>query len=332
MEINDILNIKHIRREEKDGGVETSENSLYNLCRDKVIYKSMSYVNTKKQHIFSEPYFGLIVDKNNIIEKMEKINFEAIIMLNSKYKEYSEYYEIELKNGKIYRIQLSDIEEKIRFKLEDLIEKNKCIGNVSSKLIEESPFLIFKESDLNKKIDYLKNVSEAFCQKNFKVFYNLLDKDCRMEIHDSKNMIMDKKTDIVRYHKNVFGFFNFNIYGYVSADFYGFLSNNGKSQIALNISYLNRGKNEYRKEFIYNIDINEKNKICNINVYEKKDIPCKKLNNKAIEYIRDCRYDDEDEEMVIEINGCNKTYSEFMDETFGSKNKGTQTYLNTIKK
>ena len=152
-----------------------------------------------------------------------------------------------------------------------------------------------------------------------------------MEIHDSKNMIMDKKTDIVRYHKNIFGFLNFNIYGYVSADFYGFLSNNGKSQIALNISYLNRGKNEYRKEFIYNIDINEKNKICNINVYEKKDISCKKLNNKAIEYIRDCRYDDEDEEMVIEINGCNKTYSEFMDETFGSKNKGTQTYLNTIK-
>ena len=99
MDINDILNIKYIKREEKDGGIESLECSLYNLCRNKVIYKSMSYVNTKKQHIFSEPYFGLIVDKNNIIEKMEKINFEAIIMLNSKYKEYSEYYEIELKNG-----------------------------------------------------------------------------------------------------------------------------------------------------------------------------------------------------------------------------------------
>ena len=322
-----ILTIVHDSRVRVDGGVCGSYSSLNNIIREYIILKKIYVEKTAKKHVFAEPIYKIIANKKDIMDKINKLDLEALKLMNKNCDEYSDFYKIIFTDGTFISLLADDLNEELKIKLDSFFENNEFLGDSSEKFIDKPPILDFTKKDYNEKLDILKQISYNIIKKNKKGFFRLIASDCEIIIKNTNKKIVGKN-EFKKYILSITGIFNFNIPYFTSSEYYGFINNLGESDILLNVSYYNKNKDErINKYLIFTI---ENKRISKIDIYEEDKIVAKKLNDIAINYIKAKKYDDLNEEISINIKNDDKTYNELLESLFPSR--GTTTSFKDIRR
>ena len=322
-----ILTIVHDSRVRVDGGVCGFYSSLNNIIREYIILEKIYVEKTAKKHVFAEPIYKIIANKKDIMDKINKLDLEALKLMNKNCDEYSDFYKIIFTDGTFISLLADDLNEELKIKLDSFFENNEFLGDSSEKFIDKPPILDFTKKDYNEKLDILKQISYNIIKKNKKGFFRLIASDCEIIIKNTNKKIVGKN-EFKKYILSITGIFNFNIPYFTSSEYYGFINNLGESDILLSVSYYNKNKDErINKYLIFTI---ENKRISKIDIYEEDKIVAKKLNDIAINYIKAKKYDDLNEEISINIKNDDKTYNELLESLFPSR--GTTTSFKDIRR
>ncbi len=325
MKKKEILTIIHDERLEQDGGIVGSLVSLNNIIRKIVIYKGIYVESTSHSHVFSDPIYYIINNKDNILKMMDKIDFDALELMNEKCEMYSNYYEIITITGNRITIPAFKLDKITKENLDNLIENNEYVGKTSEKYLDYPPILNYTNTIIEEKINSLEQIVLYVEQKNKKNFYKMLDDNCTYTYENKK--LMNKK-EIKKHINSITGYLNFNNPYSNGAYYCGYINKDNQSDILIEVSYYSRPlKTRINKYFVFEFN---NNKIVNILVFNKDSIVAKQLNGTALYFVKNRTYNEIDSEMVTKIKKDNKTYQEMLNDLFPPT--GTRTKMNSIRK
>lgn len=323
MNYKEILSITHDKRIKRDGGYIGYCDSLLNLIREKPIHKLIYSEKTNTSHVFCEPTYKYVDNKQDLIKKLKKIDFSVFIDLNMTCQDFTDYYQIETISGQTFKVLSSKLDNEIKNQINDLMDNFKEGDNASSKQIDQGPILVYNKDIFDNKLRYLLLIKKYIDNKKKRKIYKMFDNNCKLVNND---IVIEGKNYIKKYINNIFGIFNQNIKYYVVAYICGFI-NNGISDILLNISFFSKVQNNRIDKYVY-FTLSELGKISNIKIYSMDDIIAKKINELGIELIKLGIYDEFNEEVSTKIKESNITFDEWVNKMFPQR--GTKTSFKDI--
>ena len=327
MEKKDLLSITYNAILPVDGGQKGYKESLCNLVSENIIYSMITVESTKIRHLFTEPSYEIVDNKNDILQKINKIDFNKLELMSTNDEEVirnNKYYEFETISGTNIKILESKLSEKDNELLQDLFNNLKISGKTSEKFIMDAPILDYTNSkiEFQNEINTMKSIAKSISNKN-KDFYTFIDKNvaCITNHREYKG-----RRKLKKYVNSITGIFNFGIMG-VGSHICGYINEKYESDVILEIDYYSKKEKSWITKYA-KININSDNQVIQIRLYNENQIVAKQLNDKAINFVINHIYDDLNDEIVSETLKENKTWQEYLSSTFS--NNGTKTTFNNL--
>ena len=289
--VNKILEISRITNT-KTEFVKHAQ-TIINVCMKKMCYREASYsTNLSRVRICQDPILEAISDRYADIIRKSINDIEKSDEINKRIDDTDEYLEITYADGTVRDFYLNQKIDKLFDEIE--FDENAPFYSIGN------PILKFENKNIRKEVELLEEWVVRVKDKKFEPIINCFDAECTLSLDG--NQIYNNKAEIIAGFNKFRGFMNLNL---KKMSFYstieGMLDSTNKSIVCLKIEVRNKKTELFFVQFIFdsNLKVKQIDAISGSKLYFGDT---KWLSPKALELVKNGKYDDLDEETQEYIN------------------------------